>query len=148
MTFNKDYAYPTYIKVIVTGVNTSTSWNITDIDCPVDTTPVGYDTDHFYIQDWAWQDDVDPLGGGVSSVVVIEVVGVGWFYEILPSSGIAGFESSFPVGSDISLSTDLTGVFSSLSLLKDDFIQTQQSAGIVGYSNYLDINPDNYTIID
>ena len=147
LEFDKTTAYPTKVTLRATGVNTGTVWNILGIECPVDTTPVGYDTDHFFLQDWAWQDDVDPLGGAVQSVVVIELTNGNWYYDTINGSGIGPFESSYPIGSVIDLSDDMYGPFASRSLAEADF---EQYIGgyIVGYSMYQDVNVNNYTIVD
>jgi len=147
LQFNKNTAYPTKVTIRVTGVNTSTAWYIQGIECPVDATPVGYDTDHFYLQDWSWQDDVDPLGGSVNSVVVIELTNGDWYYDLINGTGVGPFESEYPIGSTIDLSDDLFGPFASLELAVADF---EDSIGghVYSYTNYENVNVNNYTIVD
>lgn len=148
LEFNKSTAYPTKVTIRVTGVNTQTAWYIQGIECPVDTTPTGYTTNQFYIQDWSWQDDVDPLGGGTTPVSVIQLESGQWYYDLIGQGGISGFVNEYPFGSEISLSTDFIGPFASLDLLKDDFIDGIGASGIIAYYNYADINPSRYTIVD
>lgn len=147
LEFNKTTAYPTKVTIRVTGVNTGTAWNILGIECPVDTTPVGYDTNSFFLQDWTWQDDVDPQGGSLESVVVIELTNGNWYYDLINGSSLSQFEATYPVGSVIDLSDDMFGPFATRNLAEGSF---EQSVGgsIVLYSNYQDVNPNNYTIVD
>ena len=150
LEFNKDTAYPTKATIRVTGVNTGTAWNIQGVECPIDTTPVEpveYDVSEFFLQDWAWQDDVDPQGGSTEHVVVIELTNGNWYYDILNGSGLSGFESEYPIGSTIDLSDDMSGPFASDTLAEEHFEQTVGGSLITDF-NYVSVNTNNYTIVE
>lgn len=149
LRFNKATQYPTTMKVIVTGVNAATIWNLINIDCPTEVFQPEVQASRFYLQDWAWQDDIDPMGGSTESVAVIELENGNWYYDyVLPGSGISSFESKYPVGSTIDLSVSMDGPFSSLTEVEGDFIQSMQASAIVYKSNYVDVNKNNYTLTE
>ena len=145
LTFNKDYAYPTYIKVIVTGVNGSTQWNITDIDCPSGEESTYITPQKIYHQYWAWVDDVDPLGGGTNGVLVVQYDDI-WYLWLLP--GMGGIDTIDSLGFPLSLSSNDENA-TTLLLLRQDF---EQGIGAVLNStvpyNYTSLNSNEYPIID
>ena len=137
LTFNKTSEYPQTIKVRVTGVNTGTAWSVSALDCPSETTADEYvNPTQYYSQQWFWQDDVDPLGGGANYVAIAVIDGTYYLWMI---------GSSTPA-STLLLSNADSGA--TLSAVEDLFMDAVGASDILSKSLYQDLAPNVYPIED
>ena len=145
LRFNKTSAYPTQIIVRSIGVNGSTSWNITGLECPSGEESTYITPQKIYHQYWTWVDDVDPLGGGSNGVFVVQYDDI-WYLWLLP--GMGGIDTIDSLGFPLSLSSNTENA-TTLLLLRQEF---EQGMGAVLNStvpyNYTSLNSNEYPIID
>ena len=70
LKFNKEYAYPSSVTVVATGVG-GTVWQLTDISCPSGSIPeYVHPTKGYYSQVWGWEQTNGDFGALVDVVIV------------------------------------------------------------------------------
>lgn len=138
LTFDKTTAYPTTVKIIVTGVASNTGWFIEGIECPTGQEASYLIPDEFYSQTWSYQDDTDNTIVTNQSVVVILHNSIYYVFENAISNISSPILLSAADYNNASLDTIVTSFETSNSAESGTTVKT----------NKLSLSSSDYPIID